>query len=79
METFFVAAALATVLNGKTFDPHKEHDAAGKYGKFAFATRVIEPNANTINFSGFAPLFDRIVAVLEHSAGLKKAPIAVPG
>jgi hypothetical protein len=79
METFFGATVLATVLNGKTFDPHKEHDAPGKYGEFVFASRVIEPNVNTINFSGFAPLLDRIVAVLEHYAGLKKVPIAVPG
>jgi hypothetical protein len=79
METFFDATVLATELNGKTFDPHKEHDAPGKYGKFAFATRVIEPNAKTISFSGFAPLLDRIVAVLDHHAGLKKVPAAAAG
>jgi retron-type reverse transcriptase len=76
METFFDAAVLATELDGKTFDPDKEHDAPGKYGKFVFATRVIEPNANKIDFSGFAPLLDRIVSVLDHHAWLKAAPLA---
>ena len=76
METFFDPSVLATELNGKTFDPNKEHDATGKYGKFAFATRVVERDANTINFSGFAPLLDRIVAVLDHYASSQAAPLA---
>ena len=75
METFFDPAVLATVLDGKTFDPDKEHDAPGKYGKAVFAARVVEPNADEIDFSGFAPLLDRIVAVLDHHAGLKTAPL----
>ena len=76
MEAFFDPAVLATELDGKTFDPDKEHDAPGKYGKVVFATRVVEPNANKIDFSGFVPLLDRIVAVLDHHAGLKAAPLA---
>ena len=76
MESFFDAAVRATELDGKTFDPDKEHNAPGKYGKFVFATRVIEPNADKIDFSGFDPLLDRIVAVLDHHAGLKAAPAA---
>ena len=77
METFFPAAVLATKLGGKTFDPDKEHDAPGKYGKMAFAMKVIEPNSDKIDFSGFTPLLDRIVAVLDHHAALKPAPLAV--
>jgi retron-type reverse transcriptase len=76
METFFDPAVLATVLDGKTFDPDKEHDAPGKYGKAIFASKVVEPNANKIDFTGFAPLLDRIVAVLNHHAALKTAPLA---
>jgi RNA-directed DNA polymerase len=75
IETFFDPALLATVLDGKTFDPDKEHDEAGKYGKAIFAARVIEPNAATIDFSGFAPLLDRIVAALDHHAKMKSAPL----
>ena len=77
MEAFFTPALLATVLGGKTFDPDKEHDAPGKYGKAVFASKVVEPNAATIDFSGFSPLLDRIVAVLDHHAALKAAPISV--
>lgn len=76
MESFFDPAVLATKLNGKSFDPDNEHDGASTYGKAIFAARVVEPNANTIDFSGFAPLLDRIVAVLDHHAGLKSAPFA---
>jgi RNA-directed DNA polymerase len=77
IENFFDPALLATVLDGKTFDPDKEHDEAGKYGKAIFAARVVEPHAATIDFSGFAPLLDRIVAVLDHHVGMKSAPLTV--
>jgi RNA-directed DNA polymerase len=76
MEAFFPPAVLATVLDGKIFDPDKEHDAPGKYGKVAFAKKVVEPKSHTIDFSGFVPLLDRIVAVLDHHAALKAAPLA---
>lgn len=76
METFFKPTVLATQLDGKTFDPDKEHDEPGKYGKAVFASKVVEPNADKIDFSGFAPLLDRIVAVLDHHAALKAAPLA---
>src|SRR6266568_8312575 len=75
METFFDAAVLATELDGKTFDPDKEHDAPGKYGKAVFAPGVAEPNADKIDFSGFAPLLDGIVAVIDHHTGLKAVPL----
>jgi hypothetical protein len=42
----------------------------------AFARKVVEPNSDKIDFSGFAPLLDRIVAVLDHHAALKAAPLA---
>jgi RNA-directed DNA polymerase len=75
IEALFDPKLLATPLNGKTFDVNKEHDAPGKYGKVAFATQVVEPNAGAIDFSGFSAPLDRIVAVLNHHAGLKAAPI----
>jgi RNA-directed DNA polymerase len=76
IEMLFDPALLVTKLDGKTFDLDKEHDAPGKYGKAAFASEVVEPNANTIDFSGFAPLLDRIVAVLNHYAAMKADPLA---
>ena len=76
IEDLFDPALLTTVLNGTTFDPNKIHDAPGKYGKVVFAKQVVVPNASTIDFSGFAPLIDRIIAVLDHHAGLKAAAAA---
>jgi RNA-directed DNA polymerase len=76
LRRFFDTATLATVLNGKTFDSDKEHEAAGKYGKTIFATRVVEPNADRIDFAGFSSLLDRIVAVLDHHMGLRAVSVA---
>jgi len=73
IEDLFNPALLTTVLEGKTFDPNKEHNAPGKYGKVAFAERVVPPNAATIDFSGFVPLINRIIAVMDHHAALKAA------
>ena len=77
IEDLFDPTLLNTVLDGKTFDPNKEHNAPGKYGKVVFAEQVVVPRAATIDFSGFAPLLDRIVAVLDHHAGLKAAPLGM--
>ena len=74
IEDLFPPALLNTIIGGKTFDPNKEHEESGKYGKVVFAKQVVTPNAPTIDFNGFAPLLDRIVAVLDHHAALKKAP-----
>ena len=75
IEDLFDPALLKTVLDGKTFNPNKTHNAPGEYGKVAFAERVVVPNAATINFSGFAALLDRIVAVLDHHTRLKAVPL----
>lgn len=65
IEDFFEPALLATKLGGKKFNPKKDHGADGEYGKFLFAEKVVRPNAGTINFAGFAPLLDRVVAVID--------------
>jgi RNA-directed DNA polymerase len=67
-EDFFDPAVLATKVNGKTFNPHKDHEAPGEYGKVIFAEQVVRPQANIIDFSGFDPLLTRIEAVLEDYA-----------
>lgn len=71
IESFFQTSVLETKVDGRTFDPDDKDDDPGKYGKMTFATRVVEPNAATIDFSGFAPLLERFVAVLDHHAALK--------
>jgi len=76
IENLFPESILDQKIDGKVFDPNKEHDEAGKYGKVVFANRVIIPNAKSIDFSGFSPLLDRFVAVLDHHAALKTAALA---
>lgn len=78
IEDLFPPPLLKTVVDGKTFDPNKEHEEAGKYGKVIFAKRVVTPQAATIDFSGFVPLFDRIVAVLDDHLARKTAKHSSP-
>lgn len=70
-EDFFAPALLATKIEGKVFNPNKEHEAPGEYGKVIFAERVVRPQAGTIDFSGFDPLLSRIDAVLDDYAKRK--------
>jgi RNA-directed DNA polymerase len=74
IEQFFDPALLATTIEGKTFNPDKEHEAPGEYGKVWFAEKVIQPNQASIVFTNFTPILERIVAVLEdHAANLMAA------
>lgn len=66
IEDYFDPILLKTELNGRKFNPHKEHDAPGEYGKTAFAKNVIAANASSIDFSKFSTIFDRISKVLVH-------------
>lgn len=66
IEDFFPKSILHTDLEGKKFNPKKVHGAEGEYGKFVFAEKVVRPNADTIDFSGFAPLLARVTAVIDH-------------
>jgi len=68
IEDFFEPSLLNTKIDGKKFNPKKDHGADGEYGKFIFAERVVRPNADTINFSGFGPLLERICAVIDDYA-----------
>lgn len=71
IEDFFDAATLATVLNGKTFDATKDADNEKHYSKAAFARDVIAKHANTIDFSEFKQILDRVVAVINNYAATK--------
>lgn len=66
IEDFFEPELLAIKLEGKKFNPDKDHGTAGEYGKYIFAEKVVRPNADTIDFAGFAPLLERIAAVIDH-------------
>jgi hypothetical protein len=42
---------------------------ARSYSKQVFAEKIIKPQAASIDFKGFAPLLDRIVAALDDFEG----------
>lgn len=65
IEGFFDPSLLETELKGKKFNPHKDFDPDSEYDKWVFATQVVQPNAATIDFTGFVPLLERIVAVID--------------
>lgn len=73
IEDLFDAATLAMTLDSKPFHRRKDFDSTKHIGKKPFATKIVAPNAATISWNGFAPLLDRIVAVLADYA-LKSAP-----
>jgi RNA-directed DNA polymerase len=68
IEDSFDAATKATRVDGKEFDPNNDFNPTTHYGKTAFAYKVVQPNAGTIDFSGFAPLLSRIDAVVKEHA-----------
>jgi RNA-directed DNA polymerase len=78
IENFFAPELLASPLDGKRFNPEKEHEAGGEYGKVQFAERVVRPKAGTIDFSGFDPLLARIDAVIEDYAKRRATATAMP-
>ena len=66
IEDFFDNSVLSTKLDGKTFNSADKIDATKEYGKVVFAEKVVRPNAKDIDFSQFAGILDRIVAVIDH-------------
>lgn len=68
IESMFPQIWLKHSLNGKTFNPDKP-DITKEFGKEIFAKSVVKPNAGSIDFSGFDPFLDRIIAVFNHFYG----------
>ena len=66
IEDLFPQQLKGTLLNGKKFSAKAKIDPQTEYSKEIFANSVIKPNASKIDFSGFDPLLDRIVSVLDH-------------
>lgn len=58
IEDLFMQKALSTEIDGKSF--------ATGLSKAAFAEKVVLKDMSTIDFSGFNPVFDRILAVINH-------------
>lgn len=60
IEQCFDPSVLGIELDGTKFNPNKEHDEPGEYGKHHFARHVVVPKSGTIDFSGFEPLLHRL-------------------
>ena len=69
IESLFPQEWLDKELKEKRFNPAAKIDPEKEYGKEVFANSVVKPNAGNIDFSGFDPLLDRIVAVRAHHLG----------
>jgi RNA-directed DNA polymerase len=69
IEDFFDAATKAISIDGKTFSDKNGFDVEKHFGKKVFAHKVVRPNADTIDFSGFRPLLATIAdAIKSHVA-----------
>jgi RNA-directed DNA polymerase len=65
IEDFFGAATKAVSIDGKTFSDKNGFDVEKHYGKKVFAHKVVRPNADNIDFTGFRPLLATIVDVIK--------------
>jgi retron-type reverse transcriptase len=72
IEDCFQPATLAKTLGGKTFNYKDKKLKPTEYGKSYFAEHVVKAEADTIDFSGFDPLLDRIKSAIAHYATLPK-------
>ena len=69
IEDLFFAAALKETVDGKSFDKKKEHGDHASYGKVVFAERVVKPKIDSINFSGFDELLQRLTdCIIDYAA-----------
>ena len=73
IEDLFPAEWTNKRLNEKKFNSSGNIDPQTEYGKEVFAKSVVKPNSHKIDFSGFDPLLDRIVAVLDHYSDPRRA------
>jgi hypothetical protein len=77
IEDFFDSRIKETVIEGKSFHEGNSFDTHKHYGKKVFAHKVIRPNADKVDFSGFRPLLQNIVhAIAAHGKSLRAdAPV----
>jgi hypothetical protein len=65
IEDLFDPALLSSEFEGKTFNKTNGELGPDEFGKVQFSD-FVRSNAEKINFAGFSPLLDRIMAVLNH-------------
>lgn len=68
MEDFFDTATKSMIIDGKGFDPKKGMNPDTHYGKNVFAHKVVVAQAEKIDFKGFLPILDNLVAVIDAQA-----------
>jgi hypothetical protein len=73
IEDIFDQSVREIKVDGKVFSADKSINPATQFGKTVFAEKVVVPHSNKIDFSGFAPILDRITAAMDHYV----APVAV--
>ncbi len=78
IEDLFDAAIKAAVIDGKTFNDGNGFDVDKHYGKKVFAHKVVRPKADTIDFTGFRPLFVNLVATIERHRASVTSPATTP-
>ena len=77
IEDFFDDTIKATVIAGKTFSDGNKFDIVKHYGKKVFAHKVVQPRADTIDFTGFRPLLTNLLAAInKHKASIVPQPLA---
>lgn len=68
IEDFFDIGVRSTVVSGKTFHSGNDADTDTHYGKVVFAHKVVRPNADSIDFSGFRGILANLSAAIEEHA-----------
>lgn len=66
IEDLFDPAVTASQLNGKSFNPDKEHGDETSYGKHIFSEKIVLAKLDTIDFSKFEKLLTRIENAIQH-------------
>ena len=66
IENFFPIEVLQNPIGGKIFNIKKDHESPTEYGKVWLAEKIVKPNADKIDFSGFKPMLERIITVIDH-------------
>ncbi|WP_201775691.1 hypothetical protein [Photobacterium angustum] len=59
--------------NGKCFNTVRNRNDNKDLSKDAFATHIVKENKKNIDFTGFKPLLNSIVEVINHYESIKKA------
>jgi retron-type reverse transcriptase len=74
IEDCFPQEVLSKKVNGKQFDKKKKHGDEISFGKQFFAEKVVLPDADKIDFSGFAPILEGISkAMNDYHVNVKRA------